>query len=70
VSQGVDYEAHPEQPLPISPEHQSIVKLITDLYSGSASEARMSDYVAHAIYDDPWSYCDTCAKLPGRVWDT
>jgi hypothetical protein len=42
------------------------VDAITRLYSGSASEADMKVYSGSAIYDDPWSYCDTCYKMAGQ----
>ncbi|KAK0891298.1 hypothetical protein LTR02_014146, partial [Friedmanniomyces endolithicus] len=62
----VDYEPHPASSLPISPEHQHIVDSITRLYSGSASESDMQVYASQAIYDDPWSYCDTRYKIAGQ----
>lgn len=43
-----------------------MVKSITDLYSGSASEDDMQVYAKEAIYDDPWSYCDTRYKIAGQ----
>ena len=39
---------------------------ITRLYSGSASEEDMQVYAQEAIYDDPWSYCDTRYKIAGQ----
>lgn len=65
-STGVDYEPHPEQSIKISPEREKIVKCITKLYSGSASEEDMLVYAQKAIYDDPWSYCDTRYKIAGQ----
>ena len=62
----VDYEPHPEKSLKVSSEHQRIVKAITSLYSGSASEEDMQVYAEKAIYDDPWSYCDTRYKIAGQ----
>ena len=62
----VDYEPHPERSVPISSENQRIVQSITGLYSGSASKADMDVYAAEAIYDDPWSYCDTRYKIAGQ----
>jgi hypothetical protein len=59
VSKDMEYEPHPEKSLKISSEHQSIVDAITSLYQGSASEEDMQVYDEKAIYDDPWSYCDT-----------
>ena len=66
VTQDVDYEPHPERSLPVSREHTEIVNAITRLYSGSASEADMQVYDGKAIYDDPWSYCDTRYKIAGQ----
>ncbi|KAK1811857.1 hypothetical protein LTR12_013755 [Friedmanniomyces endolithicus] len=66
ASTNVDYEPHPASSLPISPEHQHIVDSITRLYSGSASESDMRVYASQAIYDDPWSYCDTRYKIAGQ----
>ena len=65
-STGVDYEPHPERSIPIPPEREKIVKAITNLYSGSASEEDMQIYAAESIYDDPWSYCDTRYKIAGQ----
>lgn len=66
ASSGVDYEPHPEDSVPISPENEKIVKAITSLYSGSASKEDMLVYAHDAIYDDPWSYCDTRYKIAGQ----
>ncbi|KAH9809330.1 hypothetical protein Tdes44962_MAKER06191 [Teratosphaeria destructans] len=63
---GVDYEPHPASSLPLSPARQHILDSITRLYSGSASEADMRVYAARAVYDDPWSYCDTRFKIAGQ----
>ena len=65
-SSGVDYEPHPDRSINISGERHGIVKAITNLYSGSASERDMQVYAAEAIYDDPWSYCDTRYKIAGQ----
>ncbi|KAI9674914.1 MAG: hypothetical protein M1822_009017 [Bathelium mastoideum] len=62
----VDYEPHPDRSLNVSPEHKNIVQCITNLYSGSASEEDMRVYSEKAIYDDPWSYCDTRYKIAGQ----
>jgi len=63
---GVDYEPHPESSIELSPERQSVVDSICRLYSGSASEQDMRVYAEEAIYDDPWSYCDTRYKIAGQ----
>ena len=63
---GVDYEPYPEKSIPISAEHEKILKAITSLYSGSASKEDMEVYAHDAIYDDPWSYCDTRYKIAGQ----
>ena len=65
-STGVDYEPHPEKSIKIPPERERIVRSITNLYSGSASEEDMQVYAAEAVYDDPWSYCDTRYKIAGQ----
>lgn len=65
-SSGVDYEPHPEDSIPLPSEHQRIVDSICNLYSGSASEEDMQVYAAEAIYDDPWSFCDTRYKIAGQ----
>ncbi|KAI9707803.1 MAG: hypothetical protein M1836_000765 [Candelina mexicana] len=65
-SSGVDYEPHPSSSVKISPEHEKIVKAITNLYSGSASEEDMQVYAAESVYDDPWSFCDTRYKIAGQ----
>ena len=66
AASGVDYEPYPEKSIPISPEHEKIIKAITSLYSGSASKEDMEVYAHDAIYDDPWSYCDTRYKIAGQ----
>lgn len=66
VKENVDYEPHPDQSLDISPEHQTIIKHITNLYCGSASEEDMQVYAEKSIYDDPYSYCDTRYKIAGQ----
>jgi hypothetical protein len=63
---GVDYEPHPSSSIPLSPQRQRIVDSICRLYSGSASEVDMQVYAEKAIYDDPWSYCDTRYKIAGQ----
>lgn len=66
-STGVDYEPHPEdQKIKLEPERQRIVDSICNLYSGSASEQDMQVYAEKAVYDDPWSYCDTRYKIAGQ----
>ena len=69
-SSGVDYEPHPERSIPVSPEREHILQSITNLYSGSASEEDMQVYAEEAIYDDPWSYCDTRYKIAGQWYGT
>lgn len=66
----VDYEPHPERSLKVSVEHQQIIRHITNLYSGSASEEDMRVYAEKAVYDDPWSYCDTRYKIAGQWYGT
>ena len=68
VSKDVDYEPHPELSMKISPEHEAIIKHITNLYSGSCSEGDMQVYAEKAIYDDPLSYCDTRYKIAGKSY--
>lgn len=63
---GVDYTPHPESSLNVSPEREAIVKAITNLYSGSASAEDMRVYAEKAVYDDPWSFCDTRYKIAGQ----
>jgi len=65
-STGVDYEPHPESSIKLTPERQKIVDAICSLYSGSASESDMQVYAAQAVYDDPWSYCNTRYKIAGQ----
>ncbi|KAK5088405.1 hypothetical protein LTR05_002623 [Lithohypha guttulata] len=66
VSATEDYEPHPEESLDISREHEEIVRRITNLYCGSASEDDMQVYAEKSIYDDPYSYCDTRYKIAGQ----
>lgn len=63
---GFDYEPHPENSVKVSAEKEEIVKHITGLYSGSASEQAMLVYARESIYDDPFSYCDTRYKIAGQ----
>jgi hypothetical protein len=65
-SSGVDYEPYPEQSIKLEPERERIVQAICDLYSGSASKEDMMVYAEEAVYDDPWSYCDTRYKIAGQ----
>ncbi|EAT77592.1 hypothetical protein SNOG_15049 [Parastagonospora nodorum SN15] len=65
-SSGVDYEPNPEQSIILDPEREKIVQAICSLYSGSASKEDMLVYAEEAIYDDPWSYCDTRYKIAGQ----
>jgi hypothetical protein len=67
-SSGVDYEPHPERSIKVEPDREKIVQSICNLYSGSASEEDMQVYAAEAVYDDPWSYCDTRYKIAGQWW--
>lgn len=69
-SSGVDYEPYPEKSIKLEPNHEKIVQAICNLYSGSASEDDMRVYAEEAIYDDPWSYCDTRYKIAGQWYGT
>ncbi len=62
----VDYTPHPESSLKVSPERQEILRKITNLYEGSASEDDMMVYAEKAVYDDPFSFCDTRYKIAGQ----
>lgn len=66
VSKNVDYEPYPEQSITISDEHKQIMQHITNLYCGSCSKTDMEVYAEKAIYDDPYSYCDTRYKIAGE----
>ena len=61
-----DYEPHPERSVSVSQDREMMVKAICNLYSGSSSEKDMQVYAKEAIYDDPWSYCDTRYKIAGQ----
>ena len=61
-----DYEPHPEKSLKIDAGRQKVIQSICNLYSGSASEEDMQVYAEKAVYDDPWSYCDTRYKIAGQ----
>ncbi len=63
---GVDYEPHASSSILLSPPRQKIVDAICRHYSGSASEDDMQVYAEKAIYDDPWSFCDTRYKIAGQ----
>ncbi|KAF1814673.1 hypothetical protein P152DRAFT_282959 [Eremomyces bilateralis CBS 781.70] len=64
----VDYEPHPEKSIQVEPLRQKIINSICNLYSGSASGEDMKVYAKEAVYDDPWSYCDTRYKIAGQWW--
>ncbi|KAJ5060525.1 hypothetical protein J3E74DRAFT_290784 [Bipolaris maydis] len=66
TSSGVDYEPHPENSIKLEPEREKVVQSICNLYSGSASKDDMMVYAKEAVYDDPWSYCDTRYKIAGQ----
>ena len=59
VAGGVDYMPHPEKSKPLTESRAEIKQHITNLYCGSASEADMAVYAEQAVYDDPFSFCDT-----------
>jgi hypothetical protein len=65
-STGVDYEPNQEKSIQLEPERQQIIDSICNLYSGKANEKDMQVYAEEAIYDDPWSYCDTRYKIAGQ----
>ncbi|KAF1364638.1 hypothetical protein EJ07DRAFT_98170 [Lizonia empirigonia] len=65
-SSGVDYEPYPENSIQLEPERKKIVQALCNLYSGSASKEDMTVYAEEAIYDDPWSFCDTRYKIAGQ----
>ncbi|KAI9151426.1 hypothetical protein HJFPF1_08628 [Paramyrothecium foliicola] len=67
VNGGVNYAPQPENSLSISTARESIKKSITNLYSGSASEKDMGVYAEKAVYDDPFSYCDTSRALRYKI---
>ncbi|KAL2845901.1 hypothetical protein BJY01DRAFT_263468 [Aspergillus pseudoustus] len=62
----IDYTPHPSHSLPITPNRASILQHIQNLYAGSASESDISVYAEQAVYDDPFSYCDTRYKIAGQ----
>ncbi|KAL5341976.1 hypothetical protein BJX70DRAFT_395342 [Aspergillus crustosus] len=66
VSNAVSYTPHPEASISISPARQEIQDHILRLYQGSASEEDMKAYAEKAVYDDPFSYCDTRYKIAGQ----
>lgn len=66
VTKDIDYEPHPSSSQTPSAAHAQTITHITNLYSGSASETDMSVYATKAIYDDPFSYCDTRYKIAGQ----
>ncbi|KAL4753338.1 hypothetical protein BDW72DRAFT_201677 [Aspergillus terricola var. indicus] len=66
INNDVDYEPHPENSISISPARAKIQERILSLYGGSASEDDMNVYAEQAIYDDPFSYCDTRYKIAGQ----
>jgi hypothetical protein len=65
-SSGVDYEPHPTNSKPLNNEQTEIIRKICGLYSGGASEELMEVYAREAVYDDPFSYCDSRYKIAGQ----
>jgi len=63
---GVKYEPNLSTSLPTPPERPEIIRKITNLHSGSASEDDMLVYAKEAVYDDPWSFGDTRYKIAGQ----
>ncbi|PYH45990.1 uncharacterized protein BP01DRAFT_32936 [Aspergillus saccharolyticus JOP 1030-1] len=61
-----NYTPDPTASLPLPPSRAAIHRHILNLYGGSASEADMQVYAPRAIYDDPFSYCDTRHKIAGQ----
>lgn len=59
INGDADYEPHPENSISISPARAEIQRHILSLYDGSASKDDMDVYAEQAVYDDPFSYCDT-----------
>ncbi|KAI0019152.1 hypothetical protein F4780DRAFT_747906 [Xylariomycetidae sp. FL0641] len=66
INGDVDYVPHPEKLLDVPPGRKAIQQKIINLYCGSASEEDMKVYAEKAIYDDPFSYCDTRYKIAGQ----
>ncbi|KAI9374551.1 hypothetical protein BJX61DRAFT_540675 [Aspergillus egyptiacus] len=66
INGDVDYEPHPENSIPVSPSRKAIQEHILALYGGSASKDDMDVYAEQAVYDDPFSYCDTRYKIAGQ----
>lgn len=66
VSKNVDYEPYPERSIAVSDQHKQIIQHITNLYCGSCDKTDMEVYAEKAIYDDPYSYCDTRYKIAGK----
>ncbi|KAL4957500.1 hypothetical protein BDW69DRAFT_156190 [Aspergillus filifer] len=66
VNGDVDYKPYPEKSIPISPQRSKIQQAILNLYGGSASKEDMDVYAEQAVYDDPFSYCDTRHKIAGQ----
>ena len=63
---GVDYEPHPEKPIPKIPELEKVIKAITNLYGGSASKEDMEVHAEESVYDDPLSYCSNRRGIAGQ----
>ncbi|KAI1777260.1 hypothetical protein F4818DRAFT_409778 [Hypoxylon cercidicola] len=66
VTGDIDYTPDPGKSVPISTSRRTIQQKILNLYGGSASEDDMKVYAEKAIYDDPFSYCDTRYKIAGQ----
>ncbi|KAB8230303.1 uncharacterized protein BDW43DRAFT_302568 [Aspergillus alliaceus] len=56
----------PEAPRLFHPHQGSIQRNIIAFYSGGALKDDMKVYGEQAIYDDPFSYCDTRCKIAGQ----
>ncbi|KIA75898.1 hypothetical protein HK57_00303 [Aspergillus ustus] len=66
TTDSIEYTPHPSHSIALPQNRASILQHIQNLYAGSASETDMSVYAEQAVYDDPFSYCDTRYKIAGQ----
>jgi hypothetical protein len=52
--------------IPLPPDRQELLNDVLALYGSRPSEQAMNRYAEKAVYDDPFSFCDTRYKIAGQ----
>lgn len=66
TSKYAPFTPNPSNSLSIPTHRLALLQDILSLYSGCPSESALRRYALRAIYDDPFSYCDTRYKIAGQ----